>query len=99
MLEHLLELREAVSVGHASHDLPVDGYMASEWKQAKKYASALKPLTETIAAAAGDKYLSLSLKVPMLHCIFEHLKCAAKEDSPEFARKLTKSLKTRFSEY
>lgn len=77
-LEHLSESREAIGVGTASHDLPVDGFTASGWKQAEDYVNALKPLAEATTTAGGDRCPSLSLKIPMLYCTFEW---AAEEDN------------------
>ncbi|XP_064464290.1 zinc finger BED domain-containing protein 4-like [Ornithodoros turicata] len=99
MLDRLLELKEAICVDFASHDMPVDGLTASDWRQMKEYVGTLKPLADATTTAGGDKYPTLSSQIPILYCIFEHLRCASEKEDSEFAQNLVKSLKTRFSDY
>ncbi|KAH6946258.1 hypothetical protein HPB50_012473 [Hyalomma asiaticum] len=100
MLSCLVQLKEAACLELATSDTSVPNLTPQEWKAVAGLVKALERIASATKDLSGHKYAALSSVVPFLYGTQMVLKdcIAADDDTPEFARNLLKSTRTRLPE-
>ncbi|XP_063230949.1 zinc finger BED domain-containing protein 4-like isoform X1 [Bacillus rossius redtenbacheri] len=100
MLKRLLEMKPALVADHVNSG-DTDMLTALEWKHAENFVQVLQPLAEATEEMSGNTYPTLSMIIPVLHCLLCSLEShiTAKKDGMTLARALHKNLKSRFPNY
>ncbi|KAH7976395.1 hypothetical protein HPB52_013055 [Rhipicephalus sanguineus] len=95
MLARLLKLKTAVTIDLTEND-SVENLRNGEWRQVSAFVTVLQPVEEATTAACAESYPTLSLVVPLVHCL-KLLLCDKTSDCDEydFAQNLLKSIKAR----
>ncbi|KAH6939993.1 hypothetical protein HPB50_023873 [Hyalomma asiaticum] len=96
MLARLLKLKTAVTIDLTEND-SVENLTNGEWRQVSAFVTVLQPVEEATTAACAESYPTLSLVVPLVHCM-KLLLCDKTSDCDEyaFAQNLLKSINARF---
>ncbi|KAH7956573.1 hypothetical protein HPB52_010673 [Rhipicephalus sanguineus] len=96
MLARLLKLKTAVTIDLTEND-SVENLTNGEWRQVSAFATVLQPVEEATTAACAESYPTLSLVVPLVHCMKLLLYDKISDcDEYDFAQNLLKSIKARF---
>ncbi|KAH7944363.1 hypothetical protein HPB52_018678 [Rhipicephalus sanguineus] len=95
MLARLLKLKTAVTIDLSEND-SVENLTNGEWRQVSAFVTVLQPVEEATTAACAESYPTLSLVVPLVHCM-KLLLCDKTSDCDEydFAQNLLKSINAR----
>ncbi|KAH7955589.1 hypothetical protein HPB52_001675 [Rhipicephalus sanguineus] len=95
MLARLLKLKTAVTIDLTEND-SVENLTNGEWRQVSAFVTVLQPVEEATTAECAESYPTLSLVVPLVHCM-KLLLCDKTSDCDEydFAQNLLKSIKAR----
>lgn len=96
MLARLLKLKTAVTIDLTEND-SVENLTNGEWRQVSAFVTVLQPVEEATTAACAESYPTLSLVVPLVHCM-KLLLCDKTSDCDEYAftQNLLKSINARF---
>ncbi|KAJ8869562.1 hypothetical protein PR048_028553 [Dryococelus australis] len=103
MLKRLLEMQAALSAEMASPKNTSDVQMLApqEWRHMSGLVEILQPLADAREELSGDSCPTLSMVIPILHCLESHLtRCIQhKTEGIMFARNFLKALKSKFGIY